>query len=73
MPSPAGVTVTVIDGTPDMSGHRRVLNRSDAVVLSYGGNTWVIREGRRSKIDATDRSVLLPLGLTPSRSVRRAR
>jgi type VII secretion protein EccB len=25
----------------------------------------VIREGRRSKIDATDRSVLLPLGLTP--------
>lgn len=65
IPSPAGVTVTVIDGTPDMSGHRRILNGSDAVVLSYGGNTWVIREGRRSKIDATDRSVLLPLGLTP--------
>lgn len=73
MPSLGGVTVTVIDGTPDMSGHRRVLSGSDAVVLNYGGSAWVIREGRRSRIDATDRSVLLPLGLTPSRSVRRSR
>jgi type VII secretion protein EccB len=63
--SPQGVTVTVIDGTPDLTNHRRVLNGSDAVVLSYGGDTWVIRQGRRSKIDATNRSVLLPLGLTP--------
>ena len=31
--SPSGVTATVIDGTPDLSGHRRVLNGSDAVVL----------------------------------------
>ncbi|BBZ44167.1 type VII secretion protein EccB [Mycobacterium parmense] len=63
--SPSGVTVTVIDGTPDLSSHRRVLNGSDAVVLSYGGDAWVIRQGRRSRIDATNRSVLLPLGLTP--------
>ncbi|AGC62241.1 type VII secretion protein EccB [Mycobacterium liflandii 128FXT] len=63
--SPHGVTVTVIDGTPDLTGHRRVLKGSDAVVLRYGGDAWVIREGRRSRIDATDRSVLLPLGLTP--------
>jgi type VII secretion protein EccB len=63
--SPSGVTTTVIDGTPDLSGHRRVLNGSDAVVLSYGGDPWVIRQGRRSRIDATNRSVLLPLGLTP--------
>ena len=63
--SPSGATVTVIDGTPDLSGHHRVLNGSDAVVLSYGGDAWVIREGRRSRIDATNRSVLLPLGLTP--------
>ncbi|MEE6178001.1 type VII secretion protein EccB [Mycobacterium sp. 050134] len=62
---PSGVTVTVIDGTPDLSNHRRVLNGSDAVVLNYGGDPWVIREGRRSRIDATNRSVLLPLGLTP--------
>jgi type VII secretion protein EccB len=63
--SPSGVTTTVIDGTPDLSGHRRVLTGSDAVVLSYAGDPWVIREGRRSRIDATNRSVLLPLGLTP--------
>src|SRR5947209_1874692 len=62
---PSGVTTTVIDGTPDLSGHRRVLNGSDAVVLNYGGDAWVIREGRRSRIDAMNRSVLLPLGLTP--------
>ncbi|MCV6964420.1 type VII secretion protein EccB [Mycobacterium intermedium] len=59
------VTVTVINGTPELTNHRKVLSGSDAVVLSYEGTTWVVREGRRSKIDATDRSVLLPLGLTP--------
>jgi type VII secretion protein EccB len=62
-------TVTVIDGTPDLSNHRRLLNGSDAVVLNYGGDAWVVRQGaaggRRSRIDATNRSVLLPLGLTP--------
>jgi type VII secretion protein EccB len=63
--APSGVTVTVIDGTPDLSGHRQVLNGSDAVVLRYGDEAWVVRQGRRSKIDATNRSVLLPLGLTP--------
>jgi ESX secretion system ATPase EccB len=62
---PSAATVTVIDGTPDLGGHRRLLNGSDAVVLNYGGDAWVIREGRRSRIDATNRSVLLPLGLTP--------
>jgi type VII secretion protein EccB len=35
------------------------------VVLNYDGDAWVIRQGRRSRIDATNRSVLLPLGLTP--------
>ena len=63
--TPSAATVTVIDGTPDLSGHRKVLTGSDAVVLNYGGDAWGIREGRRSRIDATNRSVLLPLGLTP--------
>ena len=63
--SPSGVTVTVIDGTPDLGNHRRVLTGSDAVVLNYGGDAWVIRDGRRSRIDGANRSVLLPLGLTP--------
>src|ERR1700689_2210905 len=63
--APSPVTVTVIDGTPDISGHRHVLSGSDAVVLRYEKDTWVIRQGRRSRIDATNRAVLLPLGLTP--------
>jgi type VII secretion protein EccB len=63
--SPSGVTVTVIDGTPDLGSHRRVLNGSDAVVLSYGQDAWVIRQGRRSRVEPANRSVLLPLGLTP--------
>jgi type VII secretion protein EccB len=63
--APSSVTVTVIDGTPDLSNHRRVLTGSDAVVLNYGGDAWVIRDGRRSRIDGSNRSVLLPLGLTP--------
>ena len=63
--APASVTLTVIDGTPDLSGRRRVVTGSDAVVLRYENDTWVIRQGRRSRIDAVNRAVLLPLGLTP--------
>ena len=59
------VTVTVIDGTPDLSSRRRVIEDSDAVVLRYGDDSWVIRQGRRSRIEAADRAVLLPLGLSP--------
>src|ERR1700734_2674388 len=59
------VTVTVIDGTPDLSNRRHVLNGSEAVVLKYEKDTWVVRQGRRSRIDATNRAVLLTLGLTP--------
>jgi type VII secretion protein EccB len=63
--SPQGVTVTVINGSPELTNHRRILTGSDAVVLNYGGDDWVVRQGRRSRIDPTNRSVLLPLGLTP--------
>ncbi len=63
--APSPVTVTVIDGKPDLSNRRHVLNGSDAVVLRYENDTWVVRQGRRSRIDASNRAVLLPLGLTP--------
>jgi type VII secretion protein EccB len=63
--APASVTVTVIDGKPDLTGHHHVLNGSDAVVLRYDNDTWVVRQGRRSRIDGSNRAVLLPLGLTP--------
>ncbi|ODR04635.1 type VII secretion protein EccB [Mycolicibacillus koreensis] len=64
------VTTTVIDGTPDLSERRRVLDDQDAVVLRYEDDAWVIRQGRRSRIDAADRPVLLPLGLTPEQVAR---
>jgi type VII secretion protein EccB len=70
--APSPVTVTVIDGTPDLSNRRRVVSGSDAVVLRYEKDTYVIRQGRRSRIDASNRAVLLPLGLTPE-DVRQAR
>ncbi len=63
--APSPVTVTVIDGTPDLSGRRHVVSGSDAVVLRYEKDTYVIRQGRRSRIDSMNRAVLLPLGLTP--------
>lgn len=63
--APSPVTVTVIDGAPDLSGRRQVVTGSDAVVLRYENDTWVIRQGRRSRIDAANRAVLLPLGVTP--------
>lgn len=62
--APSPVTVTVIDGTPDLSSRRQVLEDQDAVVLRYGDDSWVIRQGRRSRIAAADRAVLVPLGLT---------
>jgi type VII secretion protein EccB len=63
--APSPVTVTVIDGAPDLSDRRRVLAASDTVLLRYRDETWVIRDGRRSRVDAANRAVLLPLGLTP--------
>lgn len=63
--APSSVTVTVIDGSPDLTSRRRVLDGPDAVVLRYGDDSWVIRQGRRSRIEAADRAVLLPLGLSP--------
>jgi type VII secretion protein EccB len=70
--APSPVTVTVIDGKPELSNRRHVLNGSDAVVLRYEKDTWVVRQGRRSRIDASNRAVLLPLGLTPE-NVNQAR
>ncbi|WP_039889901.1 type VII secretion protein EccB [Mycobacterium xenopi] len=63
--SGAAPVVTVIDGVPDMSGRQRILGESDAVVLRYGNETWVIRQGRRARVDPPDRSTLSLLGLTP--------
>src|SRR6202034_4275803 len=59
------VTVTVIDGTPDLSNRRHVLNGSEAVVLRYERDTYVVRQGRRSRIDSGQRAGVVALGLDP--------
>ncbi len=69
-PATSTVSVTVIDGTPDLTGRRHTLSDSDAVVLRYNNDTWVIRKGRRSRIDASNRAVLLPLGLKPEQVIQ---
>jgi type VII secretion protein EccB len=70
--APEPVTVTVIDGAPDLSERRRVLDKSDAVLLRYGDDVWLIRDGRRSKIDPSQRPVLLALGV-PGDAITTAR
>ena len=62
--APEPVTVTVIDGQPDLSDRRRVLDKSDGVLLRFGADVWLIRDGRRSLVDAGQRPVLLALGVT---------
>ncbi|CQD25031.1 putative ESX-3 secretion system protein [Mycolicibacterium conceptionense] len=62
--APEPVTVTVIDGQPDLSDRRRVLDPQDAVLLRYDDGVWLIRDGRRSKVDPAQRPVLLALGVS---------
>ncbi|WP_179475225.1 type VII secretion protein EccB [Mycolicibacterium vinylchloridicum] len=59
------VLVTVINGTPDLTDRRKVLTPADTALLRYGPDTWVVRDGHRSRVDAANRAVLLPLGLSP--------
>jgi type VII secretion protein EccB len=61
--APEPVTVTVIDGQPDLGQRRRVLGPDDAMVRRYGDAVWLIRDGRRSLINQGARAVLLALGL----------
>lgn len=66
--SDAGATapvLTVIDGAPDLSDRRLTMSETDALVRRFGDDSWVIRNGRRHRIDPADRAVLLPLGLSP--------
>jgi len=70
--APEPVTVTVIDGQPDLSDRRRLLDERDAVLLRYGDDVWLIRDGRRSRVDPSQRPVLLALGV-PAEAITTAR
>ena len=64
--APEPVTTTVIDGQPDLSDRRRTLQPSDALLLRYADGVWLIRDGRRSRVDSAQRPVLLALGVSDS-------
>jgi type VII secretion protein EccB len=61
--APEPVTVTVIDGQPELGQRRQVLGPDDAMVRRYGDGAWLVRAGRRSLINQGARAVLLALGL----------
>lgn len=63
MGAPEPVTVTVIDGEPDIGPRRQVLDADQAMVRRFGDEVWLIRDGRRSLINRGARAVLLALGL----------
>jgi type VII secretion protein EccB len=56
--------VTVIAGTPDSSGARAAaLGAGRAVLTSNANSTWLLWDGRRSRIDLADHGVTSALGL----------
>ncbi len=64
--SPAGPAtgVTVIAGAPDSSGARAAaLSAGKAVLVSNPTSTWLLWDGRRSRIDLADHAVTSALGL----------
>lgn len=55
--------VTVIGGTLDSSGARAAkLDATHAVLVHNGGGSWLLWNGRRSRIDLADRAVTSALG-----------
>jgi type VII secretion protein EccB len=56
--------VTVIAGTPDSSGARAAaLGEGHAVLARSGTGSWLLWDGRRSRIDLADRAITSALGL----------
>ncbi|MCG5432074.1 type VII secretion protein EccB [Mycobacterium sp. MYCO198283] len=63
--------VTVIAGAPASGGERAaVLHDDEAVLADSGAGTWLLWQGRRSRIDLADRAVTGALGIGPGAAVR---
>jgi type VII secretion protein EccB len=64
--SGAAAGTTVIAGAPDSTGARaKALTTGSAVLASNHTSTWLLWDGRRSRIDLTDHAVTGALGLGP--------
>ncbi|HEX7322090.1 MAG TPA: type VII secretion protein EccB [Mycobacterium sp.] len=61
--SSAAPTVTSIAGQLSAAGRAAPMQQSQAILATHRGATYVIWNGRRSQIDAADRSVTFNLGL----------
>lgn len=55
--------VTVLAGMPTLGDWAQTMQSPQAVLMTYGGDTFVVTDGHRSKIDLADRPVTLALGL----------
>ena len=54
------MTVTVIDDPARLSERRKTLQPNDALLLRYDNSVWLIREGRRSRVDPPCPVLLAP-------------
>lgn len=55
--------VTVITGTPQLGQWAHEVKSPESVLMTYGGEVYVVTDGHRSKIDLADKSVTLALGI----------
>ena len=62
--APEPVAVTVIDGRPELPERSSTLAPRDALLLRYSESVWLIRDGHRSRVDPSQRPVLLALGVS---------
>lgn len=62
-------SVTGINGELTVTGANRVLDPGQAVLMSYGTQTFVVTSGLRMPLDPSDRAVAGPLGVEPGRRI----
>jgi len=70
VPAGQATGVTVIAGAPDGNGARAAaLGAGNAVLVSNPTSTWLLWDGRRSRIDLADHAVTSALGLGLGRDI----
>lgn len=57
--------MTVIAGQLTLGDRADVLKNNQAILVSFGGATYAVWDGQRSRIDLADRAVSVNLGLDP--------
>lgn len=56
-------TVTVVMGTADLGKWAHEVDSPESVLMSYGGEAYLVTDGHRSKLDLADKPVTLALGI----------